>query len=472
MKRKVSIFGVLFLSLLLVFTLAACADSPNENDEDNENNENDVVDESPALADASYVGSESCKGCHSGQYEGWKGTWHAVAIQSPDELYDDAFDEDFPDGPWNELSEGLGNPIMIDADEPSGIAGTKDFVLLDGTEVKDVDGVYVYHLGDRKFEARYTAADGEVLHAVDVEVFGHGNKRRATNFANVLDGGGNYLLKYQIRYDTSSGEWPQVIGGERSGGVWNDRNDIRRWDANCGGCHAGGLDVEANLADRSLTAADLLPDLGVGCESCHGPASLHVSDPTNENLIVKYSELTTKQQNDACMQCHTRTTAHKDFDPEVRWGDAYGFVPGDDLDDYVEYILPTWGEDWRRVAADGKGRGWHQWGFDLQLGPKADWSCTDCHSVHGSNDDGQQFREYGSSPEVVVSMEAACASCHAGVYDTKETIREAMDGRRGWDDKPEFAGRTMQHTFRLDDEGRVIGLTEDEWPSENKWPWQ
>ncbi len=465
-----------FLLLMLVFALvvvlaAGCGGKEPAEEPADPPPVEDPVDEPVAVA-STYAGSDSCKGCHSQVYEGWKGTWHSISLQTPEMLYDDAFNGNLKDGiTWNDLSGGLGNPIVIGKDEPSGIAGTKNFVV-NGTQVNDVDGVYVYHLGDRKFEARYTSVDGEILHAVEVVVFGHGNKRRATNFTNVYDGGGNYLLKYQVRYDTSEGNWSQTIDGVSTGGVWNDRNDDRRWDANCGGCHAGGLDVPANLDNPNLIATDLLPDMGVGCESCHGPASAHVSDPMNEDLIVKFSEMTTKQQNDACEQCHTRTTAHKHFDPEVRWGDAYGFVPGDNLDDYVEYILPTWGEAWRRVAADGKGRGWHQWGFDLKLGPKADWACIDCHSVHTANADGQQFIKYPrvmGAPEVAVSLEEACIGCHAE-YNSKEAIRYAMDGQRGWDE--EFQGRTMQHTFKHDDEGRVIGLPEAEWPSENKWPWQ
>ncbi|EEG78210.1 multiheme c-type cytochrome [Dethiobacter alkaliphilus] len=478
MKRKRWMtLGIFLLTLVMVFSITGCGDTPaNEENNNNENvngeNGEEVPEETSDIPEyGNYVGSDACQGCHSAEYEAWQGTWHSVSMQTPDMLYDDIFNGNLEDGiTWNDLSEGLGNPIMIDEDEPSGIAGTKDFVV-QGTEVNDVDGVYIYHLGDREFEARFTAEDGEILHTVDVEVFGHGNKRRATNFTNIYDGGGNYLLKYQVRYDRDGGNWSQTLDGEPTGGVWADRNDVRRWDDNCGGCHATGLNVPANLENPDLIATELVADMAVGCEACHGPGGDHAADPMNEDLIVSFSDMTTKQQNDACEQCHTRTTANKHFDPEVRWGDAYGFLPGDNLEDHVEFILPTWGEEWRRVSADGKGRGWHQWGFDLQLGPKADWACIDCHSVHGANDEGQQFREYGSSPEVIVTMEESCAPCHEGVYDTKESIREVMDGRRGWDDEPEFSGRAMQHTFRLDDEGRVIGLPEEEWPEENNWPW-
>jgi hypothetical protein len=96
------------------------------------------------------------------------------------------------------------------------------------------------------------------------------------------------------------------------------RPSLRQYDAECVVCHVIGFATQGGF-----TSAEATPHLKhVGCESCHGPASLHVADPNNEALRVALNpwkaqpgeseakRLSRVEQN--CVQCH-------DPDNDVHW---------------------------------------------------------------------------------------------------------------------------------------------------------
>ncbi|PLX81537.1 MAG: cytochrome C [Desulfuromonas sp.] len=71
----------------------------------------------------------------------------------------------------------------------------------------------------------------------------------------------------------------------------------------CAGCHdelaAGQAEaIHGRLADFELMEAEK------GCESCHGPGSLHVDDP-DYGKILKFGELTGDEVAAICSKCHT-----------------------------------------------------------------------------------------------------------------------------------------------------------------------
>jgi hypothetical protein len=97
---------------------------------------------------------------------------------------------------------------------------------------------------------------------------------------------------------------------------------LRQFDAECIVCHTVGFGYQGGFVDAEKT-----PHLeNVGCESCHGPASLHVKNPndkewqTRMNLQWKApSDETAKQKTDRmgridqfCQRCH-------DIDNDVTW---------------------------------------------------------------------------------------------------------------------------------------------------------
>lgn len=71
-----------------------------------------------------------------------------------------------------------------------------------------------------------------------------------------------------------------------------------------------------------------------GCESCHGPGSKHIEDPTVKGSIVAFNKMSAKATSETCLACHSGKESHNNF---------------------------RRGEHWRN-----------------------DVGCTDCHSPHGS----------------------------------------------------------------------------------------
>jgi hypothetical protein len=71
----------------------------------------------------------------------------------------------------------------------------------------------------------------------------------------------------------------------------------------CIGCHVTGWQLPGGVCGVDQTAGRE----GVGCESCHGPGSLHSADPETEVSLGNTPE--------ACIGCHDRENSpHFDFD--------------------------------------------------------------------------------------------------------------------------------------------------------------
>jgi hypothetical protein len=96
---------------------------------------------------------------------------------------------------------------------------------------------------------------------------------------------------------------------------------LRQYDGECVACHVVGFGYQGGFKDEVSTPR--LKD--VGCESCHGPASMHVSNPNNRKVRALMNpfrpqenetpEATTKRLNlidQACQKCH-------DTDNDVHW---------------------------------------------------------------------------------------------------------------------------------------------------------
>jgi hypothetical protein len=95
----------------------------------------------------------------------------------------------------------------------------------------------------------------------------------------------------------------------------------KNYRVDCVGCHVVGYQASGGVCrvDKVAGRQD------VGCESCHGPGSLHVDDPSDDNIVRKPNK-------ERCVSCHDpENSPHFDFAlfvPEIL-GPGHGKPPPD-----------------------------------------------------------------------------------------------------------------------------------------------
>jgi len=77
----------------------------------------------------------------------------------------------------------------------------------------------------------------------------------------------------------------------------------KQFHLNCVGCHVTGYEKPGGVCRLDKVAGRE----GVGCESCHGPGSLHAEDPTPKNIVRNPGR-------ELCVTCHNvENSPHFDF---------------------------------------------------------------------------------------------------------------------------------------------------------------
>lgn len=188
---------------------------------------------------ATFVGSVACGACHAAQLQQWQGSHHQLAMQPalPATVlgrFDDRAISDF--GRRSRLSR-RGDEFWIETAN----AGGK-------TESFRVE----YTLGVYPLQQYLLALPGGRLQAFTM----------AWDSRPVREGGG--------RWFNLQSEGPAPPGDPLH---WTGPNF--NWNSRCAECHTTGL--HRNFDAATTTYASTWSEADVGCESCHGPGSVHVS---------------------------------------------------------------------------------------------------------------------------------------------------------------------------------------------------
>ena len=205
--------------------------------------------------------------------------------------------------------------------------------------------------------------------------------------------GGKFKQRYMIRKDRNGTE-DYVLGnyqwnvqtqkwqGFKPWKYWykdaypHDNQELPTSRA-CDGCHfTGFMSTEKRV------------DVGIACESCHGPASNHIENP--ESPIYKASLSDPKRQNEVCLQCHMRNRDKRleDVNMSSIYGDArdypFGYEAGKPLSDYKMVAPFTIGHETKEFYANGAGKKNRSQGneFVHSIKGKHGITCINCHNPH------------------------------------------------------------------------------------------
>lgn len=212
------------------------------------------------------------------------------------------------------------------------------------------------------------------------------------------------------------------------------------WNTSCNLCHSVGTSPHLTRDPehgREVFHTSSV-ELGIACESCHGPAESHVDlhrspwqryrrhlsgDDEADATIVDPRRLTKARSTEVCGQCHS---FHKELDLP-RWRDrGVTFRPGDVLADTKRVFRfaaePTdpvllqhlayepdalAGRFWKDGTIRVAGREYNGL-LESACHTRGEMSCLSCHASHAYEAPADQLR-------ADVSTQRACVACHAEI---------------------------------------------------------
>ena len=194
---------------------------------------------------------------------------------------------------------------------------------------------------------------------------------------------------------------PMVKPGEPS--FWT--GTVRAWGPRCARCHVSGWEPKTPRAEGARYACR---QLGVDCESCHGPGRAHQAwhQAREQGLplegprdpILRFRTLAHGRAVSACLQCHMEADL---IDRR--------FQVGDDIFDHVD---PTLIESPERVDPYGRVLELIYDGLPFSASrcvQEGELTCFTCHHPHGS--------EHPSQLRTPADSAAMCADCHQEQVD-------------------------------------------------------
>lgn len=371
----------------------------------------------PFFGDGKYAGSERCKSCHAAQHDDWSKTWHAKMERwpSPDIIVGD-FDNRTIQLRNLRINNKAGKEEVIN---PTALA---------------------FRQGDKFF---FTLIDKD----------NEGNNQ-TWEIAKVL--GGNWDQGYEVRLGAdnflpaplrwSVGQKDWIVGGfnPQDWFIADGTPDGRPFrpeelplhrvaEAKCNGCHTTGHTFAKNDKGVWKMHAHGKGEIGVACESCHGPGARHVEEAeaaktagrtlrAGDTAIVNLlTDLTPEQATQVCAQCHGRGT-HKEM---TDLAFPTGFLPGGtDISSRYRF--------WSHSGTNAKRESDYFWRNDWAARNRQQWqdftksahytkggmSCITCHAFHGKT-------EYAQLREKPAAM---CESCHRADGAAKRPNAEMFAG--------------------------------------------
>jgi hypothetical protein len=232
------------------------------------------------------------------------------------------------------------------------------------------------------------------------------------------------------------------------------------WNRVCLRCHS--THSVPKLQDHGM-ADTRVAELGIACESCHGPGDEHVRlnrDPLRryaahlgdggDESIVNPARLDAQQSIDVCGRCHS-VHSFAGVEAAMDWSEnGISYKPGDALQDSLHVFRPGQSEEFPAVAfmartqpdffedrfwPDGEvsivGREYNGVSESPCFGG-GEFTCTTCHQLHRSADDPRSPKEWAND-QLADGMygDAACTQCHPALAENVEAHTHHTAGSDG-----------------------------------------
>ena len=320
-----------------------------------------------------FAGSESCKSCHEKEYADWKDSHHDQAMKIADS---------------SSVLADFNNTVFYGKNSKSHFFKKNgDFYV----NTKGSDGAY------RDYKIIYTFGVTPLQQYIVKFPDGH--------FQCLLTAWDTKQKKWfhlQPDLDIKHDEWMNWTGGSMN------------WNTMCADCHS--TDLKKNFHSDTNSYQTTYSEINVGCESCHGPGSLHnayYENPPKNTAPPKFymtNKMASKEVVDKCARCHSRRKQTTEvFDYTGSYLDHYSpsllIYPTYELDgqikdeDYV-YGSFTQSKMYHYAVSCKDCHDVHS----LKLKKTGNTLCLQCHEPH-YNESSHHFHE--------VNTEASqCINCH------------------------------------------------------------
>src|SRR4051812_20093895 len=346
--------------------------------------------------DRDYAGANQCRACHPDRYASWRRTYHASMTQLPDRAT---------------------------------VRGR-----FDGAPVTLFGATATPFERDGRFFFRLPAVGGDGPREAEVALC-VGSRRYQQYFERVDGASGTIYRRLPLLWHIGDARWMHLNGVflEPDDDDWSRHQAV--WNVNCVFCHntgiAPGLKPVAGTDDKRFDTH--VADVGIACESCHGPARGHAAlyasplaryraalaaSAAGGKGVVDPLRIGQAESAALCGQCHAQRLP----DPmEKIWtflDTGPTFRPGGVLAGHVTPLtrdtpVPPPGDPetfQRRFWSDGTARLTAYEYVGLTQSPcfrGGRFSCTSCHTMHAGDIAGQL------APDRL--GDRACTQCHAAI---------------------------------------------------------
>ena len=344
----------------------------------------------PAWLEETYIGSDSCAECHTLNHPTWKETLHASMVQvaSPETIRGDFIDD---------------NEYWLRHGQWDGSVPADDRPLIRLERYEDEFYSHIFDPSTGRMNPY------RISHVVGTEF-------RQTY---LIESEGTYF-RMPIQWDMKGRRWlnlwnrqeriPETVGGPME----QLTNENAHWNLACARCHTTGYEMEGKGRWN---------ELGIACESCHGPGGAHAEQYRNsvrlrirsevlrflgrkhESYVIRPSRLDPAGSVSVCAQCH-----HADTWKETI-AELVAYEPGDDLSSTFSEVplarntqRPPSNKTWPDGSPRGPGMLFRSF-VESRCFHEGGATCIDCHSPHVAG-------EFRGRLEPGNGSDDYCLACH------------------------------------------------------------